>query len=140
MKNDLIYPMAFYVFAMWALAVTMFLSRVRAIQENKAMYKYFRTFMGEGPSERVMVIGRHYDNQFQVPILFLITGTLHYSLGMVNLATVILAWIFVLSRAGHSWVHLGKNKLQDRVRFFALGWMAVLLLWIQLIYFVFQSS
>lgn len=140
MKNDLIFPMAFYVLAMWVLGIFMFLSRVRAIRENKAIYKYFRAYMGEGPSERVILIGRHYDNQFQVPILFLITCALHFSLGMANLATVILAWVFVLSRAGHTWIHLGTNKLQHRVRFFAMGWLVIVLLWIQLVYFVLKAS
>lgn len=127
--------MALYVLYMWCLTILMFRSRVRAIKDRKVSPKYFKTYTGDPPEEKVIVIGRHYDNQFQVPILFLVTCAVCLAMNSVNLLTVILAWIFVVSRCLHSLIHLGSNILQKRVAVFALGWIAILLLWAQLTYF-----
>ncbi len=135
MKNQLIYPLAFYVFYMWFLGVLVFVSRLKAIKSGQISVKYFRAFTGTPPDERTISIGRHYDNQFQVPLLFLICGGLHFSIGMVNFTTLLFAWGFILFRLLHSWVHLGANRIQKRVLFFALSWFANLILWMQLLYF-----
>jgi hypothetical protein len=135
MNNLLIYAMAFYVFYIWCLAIYMFRSRVRAIKIDKLPFKYFKTYNGVNqPSEQVIVIGRHYDNQFQVPILFLITCAVCLAMKSVDLFTVILAWFFVVSRLIHSYIHLGSNRIQFRVTAFAAGWIAVLLMWMQIVY------
>jgi hypothetical protein len=134
MKIQLIFPMTFYVFYIWALAVFMFRTRLRAIKTGEVHIKYFQAYSGTGPTERTLLVGRHYDNQFQVPLLFLIVCTLHILIGGANAATVALAWAFVASRLLHSWVHLGSNHLQKRVLAFVAGWIIVLLLWAQLIY------
>lgn len=134
MKNQLLYSMAFYVFYMWILALYMFRSRVRAITSGEVPPKYFKTYTGQTPAEKTLVIGRHYDNQFQVPLLFFAGGTLHIVLNTTNTTTVIIAWLFALSRLLHSFVHLGSNMLQKRVAAFAIGWLMIVLLWGQLIY------
>lgn len=130
--------MAVYVFFMWISTVLMFKTRVRAIKTGQVPPKYYRAHIGDTPPEKVVVIGRHYDNQFQVPLLFFITCAFQMLMGQANLLTVILAWLFVVSRAIHSWVLLGRNILQQRVAAFAFGWLVILALWIQLIYFALQ--
>lgn len=130
--------MAVYVFFMWISTVLMFKTRVRAIKTGQVTSKYYRAHIGDAPPEKVVVIGRHYDNQFQVPLLFFITCAFQMLMGQVNLLTVILAWLFIASRAIHSWVLLGRNILQQRVAAFAFGWLVILALWIQLIYFALQ--
>lgn len=135
MKTQLVFPMAFYVFYMWCLAVYVFRTRLRAIQSGQVPAKYFKTFAGDLPPERVVLVARHYDNQFQVPLLFFIGCVLHIVLGQANNLTLILAWGFVMSRGLHSWIHLGRNSLQRRVMAFALGWLVIVLLWAQLVYF-----
>lgn len=139
MKQQLIYPMALYVFSLWCLTVFMFRARVRWIKSNREGAKYFKAYLGEPPPERTLIVGQHYDNQFQVPILFLVTAATHLTMGSVNLLTVVLAWIFVISRAAHSWVHLGRNKLQYRVSAFAVGWITILIMWAQLLFFVLRN-
>ncbi len=135
MKNQLIYPMAFYVVYMWGIGVLLFVSRVKAIKSGQISMKYFRAFSGAPPDERTILIGRHYDNQFQVPLLFLICGALHFSMGNAHLSTLIIAWTFILLRVVHSWIHLGANRVQKRAFFFILSWFANLILWLQLLYF-----
>ncbi|MEK6773108.1 MAG: MAPEG family protein [Bdellovibrionota bacterium] len=138
MKNQLIFPMAFYIFYMWLLALLTFRTRLRAIKSGEVAAKYFRAYTGQGPSDRTILVARHYDHQFQVPLLFFITCLLSISIGSTNSATIFLAWLFVVSRLCHSWVHLGSNRLEKRVLTFAAGWVIVVLMWMQLVYFALQ--
>ncbi len=139
MKSELIFPMATYVLFMWIATVHMFRTRVSAIKGGQVHPKYYKAQLGEPPSEKVVLVGRHYDNQFQVPLLFLITCAVFIELGQANQLTVLLAWLFVVSRGIHSWILLGRNVLQRRVAAFALGWLIILALWIQLVYVAIQG-
>jgi len=99
--------------------------------------KYFKTYPAESLPERVVVTGRHFDNQFQVPVLFLIGSAMHFSLGMVNSLTLLFAWGFVVSRFAHAFVHLGSNYIPARAAAYAFGWLLVTGLWLQLAVFAF---
>jgi hypothetical protein len=138
MKNQLILPMVIYVLYMGLVAVYMFLTRVNNIKGGAVKMRYFKTYPAEDLPERMIVTSRHYDNQFQVPILFLVAGAMHFSMGMVNSLTLFLAWGFVASRALHAIIHLGSNHIPKRAAFFAMGWIFVTALWLQLGYFSVQ--
>jgi hypothetical protein len=130
MKHLLIFPMAFYVFYMSAVLMLMFATRVRGIKSGTVDFKFFKTYSATKPlPDFVAVVGRHYDNQFQLPILFFITCCVYMILDSTNLVTVILAWLFVSTRLIHSLIHLGNNKVMNRVRVFGAGWIIVLIMW-----------
>ncbi|MCM2354524.1 MAG: MAPEG family protein [Pseudobdellovibrio sp.] len=135
MRNELILPMAIYMFYMAGLAVYLFLSRYYALKNREVGFKYFQTYNVAPPPDKVLVIGRHYDNNFQVPLLFFVSCLAHMMIGSVNMWTVGLAWFFVASRFFHSFVHLGSNKVHIRVIPFGLGWLAIILMWVQLLVF-----
>ncbi len=128
----MIFPMAAMVFYIWLAAIFLFLSRVKAVRENRALAKYFRVYDSSqgAPSERVLRMGQHYDNLLQLPPLFLLTGVvcLHYQLH--GPAVVVLGWAFVGSRMLHSIIHLGSNHILKRAGAFALGWAIIIALWI----------
>jgi hypothetical protein len=132
MKHLLIFPMAVYVFYMFAFAIFMFLTRVRSIREGKIPIKYFRVYDGDHLPERLELFSQHYENQFEVPILFLITCTVFIALDFATTTTLILAWVFVISRGFHAWIHLGKNEVQKRAAAFVIGWLAIFWMWVQL--------
>ena len=131
--------MAFYVFYIWVLAVYNFKVRFKAIKDQRETAKYFKTFFGQPPSERVHTVGRHFDNQFQAPIIFLIVCLVYITMDSVNHFTIFLAWLFILTRFAHSWIHLGSNRLTKRFYAFAAGWLILLLMWGQLVWFALIS-
>lgn len=136
MKIQLVFPMAFYALYMGCLGIIVFWSRYKAIKGGEVSPKYYKAHSGEKPpSERLIIIGRHYDNQFQVPMLFFIVCSLHMVLGLANLFTLVLAWLFVVARLLHTRIHLGTNFIPYRAGTFMLSWLVVLLLWAQLVYF-----
>lgn len=134
MNQWLVLPMAVYVFGLFALGLYMFVCRVRSIKSGEVSIKYFRSYEGAPPSPKVLVIGQHFDNQFQVPMLFLLTGSLFLSLNLVSSITVVLAWAFVLSRAAHTYVHLGSNNVRLRAAAYFAGWLVIIVLWAQLVW------
>jgi hypothetical protein len=115
----------------------MFITRARAVKNSQVSLGYFRTYSGVGLPDKVIAVGRHFDNQFQVPMLFLITISSHLTINLANNFTLILSWAFVISRCFHSYIHLGSNNVKLRVIAYAIGWFFILLLWIQLLSFSF---
>ena len=130
MKHLLIFPMAFYVFYMGVILMVMFFARLRGIKSGEVDFKFFKTYSTTRPLPDFMVaVSRHYDNQFQVPILFLVTCLTVIVLDQTSYTTVILAWLFVATRIIHSFIHLGSNKVMNRARIFGVGWVIILVMW-----------
>jgi hypothetical protein len=138
MNYQLIFPLAFYVFYIWLIGLFLFMSRSRAVRSGKLRLQYFKTYTGEPPPEKALVLGRHYDNQFQLPMIFLSGGILHFTLAMSNGLTVALAWAFVASRIVHSRIHLSSNRVQYRALAYAVGWFIMLAFWGQLVFFALE--
>jgi hypothetical protein len=139
MRNLIVLPMTFYVFYIWGLAVLTFRTRQKAIRGKEMSFKYFLAYTGSA-TDRVTVVGRHFDNQFQLPVVYLICCLAHLAVGQVNSTTLILAWAFILTRVIHSYIHLGKNHILQRASAYTLGWIVNLLLWAQLLYFAMSAD
>lgn len=135
-KNLLIFPMAFYVFHMFGVALYLFHTRVTALKNKEVSMKYFKAYNEGLPPDYSRVAERHYENQFEVPTLFFSTGIMHFSLGMANSLTLGLLWLFVVSRVFHTFIHLGSNNIRFRMLFFTSGWFALLALWAQMVFFI----
>jgi len=135
MSVYLVYPMALHILFTWLLSIFLFHTRTNAVKTGKISVKYFQAYIGDAP-ERATVVGRHYDNQFQLPLFFYLGCITHISLGYANKYTLGIAWLFILARLLHSFIHLGSNYPLTRAKIFALGWLFVLLLWGQAVYFV----
>lgn len=133
MSHLLIYPMAFYVFYMSGLLTFSFRTRVKAIKERQVSIKFFNTYCGDNVPDDMIKRGRHFDNQFQLPMIFFISCLVHMVVDQVSLLTVVLAWGFVLSRLFHTAAHLGTNNVTLRASAYSLGWLLIFALWIHLL-------
>lgn len=134
MNHWLVLPMAVYVFGLFLLGLYLFFSRVKSIKSGEVSIKYYRLYDGTPPPPRVLVIGQHFDNQFQLPMLFLITCGFFMGLNLATGLTILLAWLFVLTRAAHSFVHLGSNNVRLRAATYFFGWFVIIALWAELIW------
>ena len=76
--------------------------------------------------ESVIKVNNNLRNQFEAPILFYVVTIILFVLGAVNPVTLGLAWLFVLSRLVHAYIHTGSNIVKYRLRVFTLGLVAVL--------------
>jgi len=84
--------------------------------------------------EAVLQINNNIRNQFELPVLFYVVCGVLWALEAVGILALVAAWLFVLSRIAHAWVHLTSNYIPNRRRFFTAGWwilasMALLAFW-----------
>ncbi len=68
-------------------------------------------------------------NQFELPLLFHVCCIVLYTTQADNLPSVILAWIFVVTRYAHAFVHVTSNDLRYRSPLFTLGFLALAGMW-----------
>lgn len=75
-------------------------------------------------------VARSLINQFELPVLFFIVCTLLYLTAGVNHIVLAIAWLFVLSRFAHAYVHVTSNRLRMRQRLFVAGFVLDSVLWL----------
>ena len=80
--------------------------------------------------ERPTQIANCYHNQFQLPVLFYVLVALALFTRKADLLFVVLAWLFVLLRLAHAYVHVTSNHVPTRFRWYLTGAVVLLLLWI----------
>jgi len=82
----------------------------------------------------VIQVNNNIRNQFELPVLFYLLATVLWLLDAVHGVAIAAATVFVVSRIVHAGVHLSINALPPRRHLFTVGWvavfvMAVLVLW-----------
>jgi len=82
----------------------------------------------------VIKINNSIRSQYEIPVLFYIVVGILWAINAVGPIVHTLAWIFVLSRVAHAYIHTGSNFVPHRLRFFSLGIYSVILLVILAIY------
>ena len=80
--------------------------------------------------EKPTQISNCYDSQFQLPPLFYVLVILAWATRQADLIFVVMAWIFVLARLAHAYVHTTSNHVPTRFWVFAVGMLVLLLMWI----------
>ena len=80
--------------------------------------------------QRTQQIANSFDNQFQLPILFYVLTILSIITRHADLIFVILAWIFVLSRIAHAYVHTTSNRVLVRGGIYGAGAFALAIAWL----------
>lgn len=124
----MLYPMFAMVILTCAVAIYLFRLRVRAVKAGQVKLSQFRLNTGEVP-DAITQAARNYSNLFEVPVLFYTAGAIAIALGIQVTAMIITAWIFVLARIAHSWIHLTGNNVIHRLRAYMLGNICVLVIW-----------
>ena len=79
---------------------------------------------------KAMQASNCFDNQFQLPLLFYVLVILAWITKQADLIFVVMAWIFVISRLAHAYVHTTSNHVPTRFNIFALGVAVLLIMWI----------
>lgn len=124
----MLYPMFAMVLLTFAVAVHLFRLRVKAVKTGEMRLSQFRLNSGDTPDAMVQA-ARNYANLFEIPVLFYSAGAIAIALGIQTPALTITAWIFVLARCVHSWIHLHSNNVINRMRAYMLGTICVVVIW-----------
>ena len=79
---------------------------------------------------RVQQISNSYHSQLQLPVLFYVLTALAIVTRHADIVFVVMAWLFVLTRLLHAYIHTGSNVVRHRFNAFALGAVILLAMWI----------
>lgn len=69
-------------------------------------------------------------NQLELPVLFYVLTILAIITRHADIIFVVLAWIFVLSRLVHAYVHTTSNDIRQRGPLFGIGLLVLLIMWL----------
>ena len=101
-------------------------SRYRAIHAKQVKVSFYRTYDEGSQPKRLHLLSRHVQNHFEVPPMFYIAVLVAYTTHNETIISLVFAWLFVMARGVHTFIHLGSNNVS--VRFFTFGFSLLCLL------------
>jgi hypothetical protein len=117
-------------------AMLFWMARVRARSIKSGETKIRDIALGQSAwPTKPQQISNNYNSQFQVPVLFYVVVILALFTRTADLIFVVLSWLFVLARIGHTYVHTTSNHVPTRFNVFAVGVFLLLITWV---YFAFK--
>lgn len=124
-------PLAVYLLLVIIVALRMAYLRVRDFSLQRLGPQNF-ALRGDRArlSEAAERTADHYQNLFEMPVVFITACLLVHVTGRVDLLYVAAAWLYVITRLVHSIIHLSYNRVYHRFLVFAasFGFLAVIVL------------
>jgi len=132
-SEHIFFPVVALILATLVFTAFMGITRVKAARTGGVDYRIFKVYRNkENMPDRMLKISNHYDNLMTMPVLFYVIAIVIYVTDNVDKAFLILAWLYVLTRIVHSFIHLGKNHPLKRFFAFGIGVMILLAMAIRL--------
>jgi hypothetical protein len=78
---------------------------------------------------RTTQIGNAYQNQLELPVLFYVLTILAWITRHADLLFVVMAWVFVVLRLVHAYIHVTDNDVRQRGFVFGLGGIVLTIMW-----------
>lgn len=126
----MLYPLFAMALLTLFIAVRMLLLRIKAVRSKELKLGYFRLNEGgEVPGDLARTT-QHYDNLFEMPVLFYLIVVVIFITASVDILFVTLAWSYVVLRVGHAFVHITYNNVIHRMYFFTLSTIVMFAMWI----------
>ena len=130
-------PILYAAFPMIAL-VFFVLNRMRtmrfaAVRNREIGAGFYKAFQGEEEPEPLRVVSRHFSNLFEMPVLFHVGLLMIYVTHQTTTWLVACAWLYVVLRYVHSFVHLGTNDVMTRVIVYFSSGFVLLAMWATLL-------
>ncbi len=107
-------------------------SRIRAVRRRDISVEFYKLYQGSEEPDELRALRRHFANLFELPILFYVACIVAYVSVQVDIFLVLLAWLFVVSRYVHSYIHLTSNIVIYRFRVYGIGLAVLVLMWLTL--------
>ena len=116
------------IFTVW---LVMFVQRYRHIQASPPKAEDFATGAAAMRYfEPIEMAANNLRNLFEMPVLYFALVPLLMITRQASLAQIVLAWLFVIARAIHSFIHVGPNTVQQRARAYIVSTAVLLAMWI----------
>jgi len=122
-------PLFVQVALTFALLFWMARSRIAAVKSKQVRMADIALGQLNWPP-RVQQISNSYHSQFQLPVLFYVLTVLAILTRHADILFMVMAWLFVLSRLVHAYIHTGTNYIPHRFNAFAVGVFTLLAMWV----------
>lgn len=133
MEKWLLVPVFAQVLLTSLVMIIMGRRRIQAAKNKQISVAAFQTMNLTGANEQVIATGRNFDNQFQMPMLYLFSVLFTLQLGLADSTFLVLGSMFVALRYWHTVIHIGTNHLRSRFRVFLLGCLVLWVIWLRLL-------
>jgi hypothetical protein len=127
-QTAIFWPLLAQVLLVYLVYVLLGIRRRSALTSGRATPDQFRENRNEPPES--LFVCNNLKNQFQLPVLFYVVVLCIYVTHGNTILTLALAWIFVVLRYLHAFVHVTSNDLRLRSPLFGLGYVVLGILWI----------
>lgn len=79
---------------------------------------------------RLLQVQNAFHNQLELPVLFYVLTVVVWMTRFADLLFVVLAWVFVLLRIAHAYVHVTDNNVPRRGVIFIAGAFVLVAMWV----------
>jgi hypothetical protein len=124
-SNLILWPVLVQITLTWVMFILLGIRKTQDIKSGK-VDRAKTALDNKAWSESVIKVSNNIANQFQTPILFYTLCFIIFSLNIVTTAVLVLAWLFVISRIMHAYVHIGSNHVPYRMNIFLFGCVALI--------------
>jgi len=80
--------------------------------------------------QRTTQVANAFANQFELPVLFYVLTILEYVTHLAGIVFVVLAWVFVIFRILHAYVHVTSNVVRLRGALFGVAALVLAIMWV----------
>ncbi|MCF2909137.1 MAPEG family protein [Pseudoalteromonas sp. DL2-H2.2] len=108
--------------------------RIRAVYQRKISLADIRFVSKESFPERIRLLTNSYDNQFQLPLLFICLLLLLHIQAAESQLWYMFSTVFVTARYWHCYEHILGNNLKMRTLAFALSSLTLYAAWFTLLW------
>lgn len=126
-SNLIFFPVVIQILLTLSLYVLLTVRKNRAVKAGNVNESRRGLFDDAWPVD-VIAVNNCIRNQFEVPVLFYVLAVMLFLLNAVCTLSLVVAWLFVLSRVVHAYVHTGSNYVPVRRRIFMFSTLLVLIM------------
>lgn len=127
-QTAILWPMVAHALLVFIVYGVLGVRRTRAVTSGEAKVNQFKNRTQEPDSS--FTAANNIMNQFEAPTLFHIVCLALYVTAGVSTAVVTFAWLFIVARYVHAYIHLTSNRVKYRSWSFRTSLGMILLLWV----------
>jgi hypothetical protein len=127
MAIAILYPVLAQIVLTLVLMLAMGMQRRRALLDREVTVDDIALDSSRWPGQ-TRKFANCYSNQFELPVLFYVLCLMAHTTRTADLIFVILAWIFVVCRIIHAYIHTGSNVVARRGGIFGIGFIVIVIM------------
>jgi hypothetical protein len=126
---DFLLPVFVQVFLIFVVMVLMARARAACISQGEVKIEDI-ALDNRNYTPRARQFANNFSNQFELPVLFFVLIAFILITRVFGTPLLVLAWIFVLSRIAHAFVHVTSNNVMKRLAAYSVGALVLFIMWL----------